>query len=328
MLKMNQSSGHMDYDLYELDLDTCCYAVLKSDADNNTYHSNLFVVVRITVIVITTLNLCLEVEQSYRFYQSNEQSQVLLCHLYSDVFVYKCNKLLSTDSFLKYDNDYNDDDADALSTVTTSGVDKLIFGKGTVLTVVPQKINRDKKPHTQKPGLCIGIYDCAYTGSGWKLIFGAGTQLIVKPKTQRKIPSVYKLKSSESTENLSNLPNSVCLITDFPSPNKTLRINENDVNLTTVAVLDKSTNNIWRYSTVIWDNNKDVTCNGNYDSEAFSAYSDTDDTEETCSSISIDKNFRTNPRLNTMSLTVLGLRVLTAKAIIFNLIITLRLWSS
>lgn len=27
-----------------------------------------------------------------------------------DAFVYKCNKLLSTDLFLKYDDDYNDDD--------------------------------------------------------------------------------------------------------------------------------------------------------------------------------------------------------------------------
>ncbi|PIO40485.1 hypothetical protein AB205_0079820, partial [Aquarana catesbeiana] len=145
-------------------------------------------------------------------------------------------------------------------------------------------------------------------------------------ETQKEIPSVYKLKSSEFNQ---DLPNSVCLITDFPSPNKTLKIDEEDVNLNKVAVLDNSTNNVWRYSTVIWNNkNEDVTCNGEYDSTHFTADSDTDDTEETCSSISIDENFRTNPSLNTMSLTVFGLRVLTAKAIILNFIIALRCWSS
>lgn len=41
----------------------------KSDADYNTYNCNIFVVVCIIVVITTTLNLCLGVEQSYRFYQ-------------------------------------------------------------------------------------------------------------------------------------------------------------------------------------------------------------------------------------------------------------------
>ncbi|CAI9570503.1 unnamed protein product [Staurois parvus] len=132
----------------------------------------------------------------------------------------------------------------------------------------------------------------------------------------------------ESSKLVENLPNSVCLVTDFPSPNKTLTIDEKDINLNDKAVLDNSTTNVWRYSTVIWDNKTDVTCNGRYDDQPFIAESNTDDTEETCTSISIDENFRTNPSLNTISLSVFGWRFFTAKAIICNLLITLRLWSS
>lgn len=77
---------------------------------------------------------------------------------------------------------------------------------------------------------------------------------------------MYKLESKTADE---NLPNSVCLITDFPSPNKALQINGKQVNLTDVAVLDESLENKWRYSTVIWDKNDDNACDGNYDGKHF-----------------------------------------------------------
>lgn len=46
-----------------------------------------------------------------------------------------------------------------------------------------------------------------------------------------------------------------CLVTDFQFPNITLKIDgSKTIDLNTTAVLDKSENDVWRYSTVVWDN--------------------------------------------------------------------------
>ncbi|XP_075067970.1 T cell receptor alpha chain MC.7.G5-like isoform X5 [Mixophyes fleayi] len=173
-----------------------------------------------------------------------------------------------------------------------------------------------------------GVYFCACVNSGnWgKLVFGGGTQLNIIPKTDRDLPSVYQLKSSKT---VSGLPDSVCLVTDIPSVEQKLILNE--TNISSEVVLDKSDTDVWRTSVVIWDYDNPsgtLPCKLHYGNIDVSPDSDTDESQNTCSSLSIDESFRTNPSMNTLSLTVLGLRVLTIKAIVFNVIITLRLWSS
>ncbi|XP_040272769.1 T cell receptor alpha chain MC.7.G5-like isoform X1 [Bufo bufo] len=173
------------------------------------------------------------------------------------------------------------------------------------------------------------VYYCAVSGSGWgKLIFGSGTQLQVNPQTDRTSPSVYQLTSYKPTE---SLPNTVCLVTDFPSPNKTLDVDKQEIELNDIAVLDKSSSDVWRYSAVIWDQDnpsKDLSCAVKYDGETVHPDTIIDETTDTCSSLSVTKRFHTNPSMNTLSTSVLGLRILTAKAVVFNLMINLRLWSS
>ncbi|XP_075067935.1 T cell receptor alpha chain MC.7.G5-like isoform X1 [Mixophyes fleayi] len=171
-------------------------------------------------------------------------------------------------------------------------------------------------------------YWCGFQahGNNAKLIFGGGTRLIVQPKTDRDLPSVYQLKSSKT---VSGLPDSVCLVTDIPSVEQKLILNE--TNISSEVVLDKSDTDVWRTSVVIWDYDNPsgtLPCKLHYGNIDVSPDSDTDESQNTCSSLSIDESFRTNPSMNTLSLTVLGLRVLTIKAIVFNVIITLRLWSS
>ncbi|XP_073525161.1 T cell receptor alpha chain MC.7.G5-like [Phyllobates terribilis] len=164
-----------------------------------------------------------------------------------------------------------------------------------------------------------------------KMIFGEGTNLNVSPRTDRKIPSVYRLKADNDKPE-DGLPDTVCLVTDFPTPDKTLTVDGKDIQLNETSVLDKSTSDVWRYSTVIWDINnpsKDQSCNVTYDGKDVPQEKKIiDETATTCSSLTVNERFSTNPSMNTLSLSVLGLRMLTAKAVIFKLLITLRLWSS
>ncbi|XP_056424923.1 M1-specific T cell receptor alpha chain-like [Hyla sarda] len=166
------------------------------------------------------------------------------------------------------------------------------------------------------------VYLCAHSAdfAGNKLIFGRGTMVTVMPKTARTTPSVYKLKSEKSEE---GLPDTVCLVTDFPSPNKTLKVDDQVITLNDEAVLDKSTTDVWRYSAVLWDNDnhdKNRACKVEYDENAVSPEDETP--------LAVNERLQTSPGMNTLSMTVLGLRMLTVKAIIYNLIITCRLWTS
>ncbi|XP_075133480.1 T cell receptor alpha chain MC.7.G5-like [Leptodactylus fuscus] len=173
------------------------------------------------------------------------------------------------------------------------------------------------------------VYYCAVSGSGWgKLVFGSGTQLHVNPQTDRTVPSVYQLNSYKTE---AGLPDTVCLLTDFPSPTKTIQVDEQEINLNDQAVLDKANDGeVWRYSAVIWDwdnPSKNPSCNVKYDEQSVQPENTIDETTSTCTTLTINNRFQTNPGMNTLSVSVLGLRILTAKAIVFNLIITMRLWS-
>ncbi|XP_040272771.1 M1-specific T cell receptor alpha chain-like isoform X3 [Bufo bufo] len=197
---------------------------------------------------------------------------------------------------------------------------KITFGKDRKSSILSI---RDVKPEDS------AVYLCAQScGSNEKRIFGRGTRLSVTPKTDRTSPSVYQLTSYKPTE---SLPNTVCLVTDFPSPNKTLDVDKQEIELNDIAVLDKSSSDVWRYSAVIWDQDnpsKDLSCAVKYDGETVHPDTIIDETTDTCSSLSVTKRFHTNPSMNTLSTSVLGLRILTAKAVVFNLMINLRLWSS
>nr|UYS90875.1 TRAV6 [Sphenodon punctatus] len=159
------------------------------------------------------------------------------------------------------------------------------------------------------------VYFCA-PGGGGKFIFGSGTKLVVIPDLQKSEPSVYELESTNKSH-----PLSACLFTDyFPGNINVSATGSNLVGIesSVVVVEDQAS-----YGAVLWQNaNENLQCIANYDGEDIQAKKDIADS---CSGTQM--SFQTDERLNLLSLTVLGLRVIFFKSVAVNLLLTFRLWS-
>nr|ACI68513.1 T-cell receptor alpha chain V region HPB-MLT precursor [Salmo salar] len=138
------------------------------------------------------------------------------------------------------------------------------------------------------------VYYCALrpaTGTD-KIIFGTGTKVIVNSREKHE-PSYYTLNSSNTT---------ACLATDF-SAHKANSNSEVFNNTEATRVKGDS-----YYSQVALE--KDCT---------------KEDGSEKCEA---NWYFDTDAKINFLSLTILGLRILFLKTIVFNVLMTLRLWMS
>uniref|UniRef100_A0A8D0L492 T-cell receptor alpha chain constant domain-containing protein n=1 Tax=Sphenodon punctatus TaxID=8508 RepID=A0A8D0L492_SPHPU len=153
--------------------------------------------------------------------------------------------------------------------------------------------------------------------------------LNVKPNIPTSEPAVYILKPNKEEENLS-----ACLATDF-GPNATISIGYNetekmDFNASFVVVKNpESGTGEASYGVVHWAERDKSDCFVSYQNEHFHSEDSNDDvTTETCTVMEMDENFETDGRLNFLSFTVLGLRVIFLKGVAVNLLLTFRLWSS
>nr|ACI67224.1 T-cell receptor alpha chain V region CTL-L17 precursor [Salmo salar] len=136
------------------------------------------------------------------------------------------------------------------------------------------------------------LYYCALRPLGsYKIIFGTGTKVIVNSREKHE-PSYYTLNSSNTT---------ACLATDF-SAHKANSNSEVFNNTEATRVKGDS-----YYSQVALEKN----C--------------TKDGSEKCEA---NWYFDTDAKINFLSLTILGLRILFLKTIVFNVLMTLRLWMS
>nr|ACI66023.1 T-cell receptor alpha chain V region 2B4 precursor [Salmo salar] len=136
------------------------------------------------------------------------------------------------------------------------------------------------------------MYYCALKDdAGTKIIFGRGTRLLVLSREKHE-PSYYTLNSSNTT---------ACLATDF-SAHKANSNSEVFNNTEATRVKGDS-----YYSQVALEKN----C--------------TKDGSEKCEA---NWYFDTDAKINFLSLTILGLRILFLKTIVFNVLMTLRLWMS
>nr|UYS90873.1 TRAV20 [Sphenodon punctatus] len=163
------------------------------------------------------------------------------------------------------------------------------------------------------------VYFCALTDRNnnyGKFIFGSGTRLIVLPNLQKSEPSVYELESTNKSH-----PLSACLFTDYFPGNINVSATGSDlvgIESSVVVVEDQAS-----YGAVLWQNaNENLQCIANYDGEDIQAKKDIADS---CSGTQM--SFQTDERLNLLSLTVLGLRVIFFKSVAVNLLLTFRLWS-
>ncbi|CDQ68500.1 unnamed protein product [Oncorhynchus mykiss] len=126
-----------------------------------------------------------------------------------------------------------------------------------------------------------------------KIIFGTGTKVIVNSR-EKHDPSYYSLKSRNTT---------ACLATDFSAHNATTHLE-------------------------LFNKTEATRMNGD------SYYSQVALGGENCTEVGGSEKceanwyFDTDAKINFLSLTILGLRILFLKTIVFNVLITLRLWMS
>ncbi|XP_062337960.1 M1-specific T cell receptor alpha chain [Osmerus eperlanus] len=124
--------------------------------------------------------------------------------------------------------------------------------------------------------------------AGNKIVFGTGTKLLVLSGESMK-PSYYELKNDETT---------ACLATDFSPFN----------------------------SSIFSDRTEATRMEGDtyYSQVALRQKCPSNNTYEACTAQGIESDVKTR----FLSLTILGLRILLVKTIIFNVLMTLRVWIS
>ncbi|MED6290888.1 hypothetical protein CHARACLAT_018028, partial [Characodon lateralis] len=139
------------------------------------------------------------------------------------------------------------------------------------------------------------------SGASWKLFFGEGTKLIVASK-QNVDPQYYKLVSDDShTE--------VCLATGFTRHNAT---NSSMPQGTEASQITKDGKPTGVYNQVAFLDSAEK-C-GDYDPVKL---------PEPCIS-----TLEPDEMVSLASLTIFGLRVIFMKTVVFNVLMTLRLWIS
>ncbi|XP_076151314.1 M1-specific T cell receptor alpha chain-like isoform X3 [Alosa pseudoharengus] len=147
------------------------------------------------------------------------------------------------------------------------------------------------------PSICHVIKLSVTTGTGnFKLIYGRGTQLIVEPKEGPDTPTYYELEKEKSK---------ACLATDFRSHNES--DNTHPFNNNTEATRIQGDK---LYSKAVIMSEGD-TCpyTGSNTCEAGPG-----------------GDMEPDPKLNFLTLSVLGLRILFLKTIVFNVLMTVRVW--
>nr|AAA81568.1 TCA alternate ORF [Oryctolagus cuniculus] len=164
------------------------------------------------------------------------------------------------------------------------------------------------------------MYYCALSVGGWaKMHFGAGTQVVVTPDITDPQPAVYQLRSSDSKS--SKL--SMCLLTDFDSQTNVSQRTESETVFTSHTVLNMKSLDSKSYGALAWSQNSRLSCQ-----DAFSNHTFVSSSDASCDAKLVEKSFETDMNLNFQNLSVIGLRLLLLKVAGFNLLMTLRLWSS
>ncbi|XP_060247205.1 T cell receptor alpha chain MC.7.G5-like [Meriones unguiculatus] len=162
------------------------------------------------------------------------------------------------------------------------------------------------------------VYYCALVGSsGFKLIFGTGTRLSVDPNIQDPKPAVYQLRDPKSKNN------TICLFTDFGSQANMPQSMSDGVFKSNGTVLDMKSMDSKSNGLIVWSKHNSLNCNAD-----FAVNASYPSAEVPCDAKLIEKSFETDMNLNFRNLTVMGLRILLLKVAGFNLLMTLRLWSS
>ncbi|CAO2590810.1 M1-specific T cell receptor alpha chain [Lemmus lemmus] len=160
-------------------------------------------------------------------------------------------------------------------------------------------------------------YFCAASTGNYKYIFGAGTRLKVLANIQDPKPAVYQLRDAQSKNN------TICLFTDFSSQTNKSEDVPPGVFVSNNTVLDMRSMDSKSNGAIAWSNHSNLNCK-----DAFRQNASYPSSDVPCDAKLIEKSFETDMNLNFQNLSVMGLRILLLKVAGFNLLMTLRLWSS
>lgn len=161
------------------------------------------------------------------------------------------------------------------------------------------------------------IYFCSARYNQGKLIFGQGTKLSIKPNVTDPEPAVYQLKDPQS-DNIT-----LCLFTDFDSQTNVSQSASSEAFVSGNTVMDMKAMDSKSNGAIAWSNQTSFSCKDAFKKNASHPTSDVP-----CDAKLVEKSFETDMNLNFQNLSVMGLRILLLKVAGFNLLMTLRLWSS
>lgn len=168
---------------------------------------------------------------------------------------------------------------------------------------------------------CKALQGCVnYGGSANKLIFGTGTLLSVKPNVTDPEPAVYQLKDPQS-DNIT-----LCLFTDFDSQTNVSQNASTEAFVSGNTVMDMKAMDSKSNGAIAWSNQTSFSCKAAFKDALKEDSRPTSDVP--CDAKLVEKSFETDMNLNFQNLSVMGLRILLLKVAGFNLLMTLRLWSS
>uniref|UniRef100_A0A6I8NC96 Ig-like domain-containing protein n=1 Tax=Ornithorhynchus anatinus TaxID=9258 RepID=A0A6I8NC96_ORNAN len=145
-------------------------------------------------------------------------------------------------------------------------------------------------------------YHCHGVNNGEILVFGRGTRLSVAPNVTNPQPRMYHLKKPRVNDL------SVCLFTDFGNEEVNM-MGINNIKRTPSMVAEKRLASK-SLGIVAWNNNLDWKCQAKISNITYSLSNSSD------------------PYLNSINLAMIFLRVIFVKTVGFNLLMTLKLWSS
>uniref|UniRef100_A0A8C9CEH0 Ig-like domain-containing protein n=1 Tax=Phocoena sinus TaxID=42100 RepID=A0A8C9CEH0_PHOSS len=198
--------------------------------------------------------------------------------------------------------------------------------KGRVSATINRKERHSSLHITASQPRDSATYFCAVEthvttgGAGYgKLTFGQGTTLTVHPNIQNPNPAVYQLRSPKSSNT------SVCLYTDFESQANVSQVTRPVVFSSDSTVLDMGALGSKSNGVVAWSSGTDLGCADTFN-QTF--YPNSGECRSPCDAKIAEKSFETDMNLNFQNLSVIGFRVLLLKVVGYNLLMTLRLWSS